>query len=254
MTTPTTFMKIPALGAAVVALALLQGCAIGPNVNPEDPFEPFNRTMYEFNDGLDRAILKPVATGYRNVTPQPVRNGVTNFFGNLGDVPSLFNNLLQGKGTAAADTLFRITTNTVFGVAGIFDVATDLGIERHKEDFGQTLGEWGLQSGPYLMLPLFGPSTVRDTGGMVVDSQLDVVAQTSDVPARNSMTALRLVNLRANLLAAGDVLEQAALDKYSFTRDVYLQRRRSQIGNQVQKEERYDLPEASPAGAPAPVR
>ena len=240
-------LKPAALCAAALTLALLQGCATGPNANPEDPFEPFNRTVYNFNDGVDRAVLKPVATVYRDATPQLVRTGVTNFFSNLGDLGSLINNALQGKGVETTDTLFRLTTNTVFGLGGIFDVATDLGIERHKEDFGQTLGVWGLDSGPFVMLPLFGPSTVRDTAGMVVDSHVDLVSQAHDVSARNSLTVLRVVNLRANLLAAGDLLEQSALDKYSFTRDVYLQRRRAQIGGKAQQEERYDLPEGAPA-------
>ncbi|RYX97081.1 MAG: VacJ family lipoprotein [Comamonadaceae bacterium] len=255
-TTPTIkkSLKTAAIAAAALTLALLQGCATGPNANPEDPLEPFNRTVYNFNDGLDRAVLKPVATVYRDATPQLVRTGVTNFFSNLGDLVSLVNNALQGKPVETTDTLFRLTTNTVFGLGGIFDVASDLGIEKHKEDFGQTLGVWGLESGPYVVLPLFGPSTVRDTGGLVVDSQFDVVGQTSDVSARNSMQALRLVNLRANLLAAGDLLEQSALDKYSFTRDVYLQRRRAQIGGKAVQEERYDLPESGPAAAtPAAV-
>lgn len=244
-------LKPAAMCAAALTLALLQGCAAGPNANPEDPLEPFNRTVYDFNDGLDRAVLKPVATVYRDATPQVVRTGVTNFFSNLGDVVSLVNNALQGKPVEATDTLFRLATNTIFGVGGLFDVATDLGIEKHKEDFGQTLGVWGVGSGPFVMLPLFGPSTVRDTAGMAVDSQADLVSQAHNVPVRNSATVLRVVNLRANLLAAGDLLEQSALDKYSFTRDVYLQRRRAQIGGKEQKEERYDLPES---GAPAPAK
>ncbi|RYH22445.1 MAG: VacJ family lipoprotein [Alcaligenaceae bacterium] len=244
-------LKPAAMCGAALTLALLQGCATGPGANPEDPFEPINRTVYNFNDGVDRAVLKPVATVYRDVTPQLVRTGVTNFFGNLGDLVSLLNNALQGKPVETTDTLFRLTTNTVFGLGGIFDVATDLGIERHKEDFGQTLGTWGVGSGPYVVLPLLGPSTVRDTAGTVVDSQVDVVTQANDVSVRNSATVLRVVNLRANLLAAGDLLEQSALDKYSFTRDVYLQRRRAQIGGKEAKEERYDLPESS---APAPAK
>lgn len=240
-------------GAAVLAVVLLQGCATGPGANPADPLEPFNRAMFGFNEGVDRAVLKPVATVYRDVTPQPVRTGVTSFFGNISDVWATVNNLLQGKGEAAADSLFRVTTNTIWGLGGIFDVATEMKIPKHTEDFGQTLGVWGVGSGPYLVLPLLGPSTVRDTAGLLVDSQLDVVTQASNVRVRNSLTTLRVVNVRANLLGAGDVLDQAALDKYSFTREIYQQRRSSLIGNApAEKEERFDLPEGAPA-APAPA-
>jgi phospholipid-binding lipoprotein MlaA len=197
-------------GAAVLAVVLLQGCATGPGANPSDPLEPFNRAMFGFNEGVDRAVLKPVATVYRDVTPQPVRTGVTSFFGNISDVWAIVNNLLQGKGEFAADSLARVTTNTLWGLGGIFDVATELKIPKHSEDFGQTLGVWGVGSGPYLVLPLLGPSSVRDTAGLVVDSQLDLVTQASNVRVRNSLTTLRVVNVRANLLGAGDVLDQAA--------------------------------------------
>jgi len=240
---------------AVLAVALLQGCATGPGANPSDPLEPFNRAMFGFNEGLDRTVLKPVATAYRDATLQPVRTGVTSFFGNISDVWSMVNNLLQGKGEAAADSLFRVTTNTLWGLGGIFDVASDMKIPKHSEDFGQTLGVWGVGSGPYLVLPVLGPSSVRDTAGLVVDYQLDAVSQASNVRVRNSLTTLRAVNVRANLLGAGDVLDQAALDKYSFTREIYQQRRNSLIGNApVEKEERFDLPEgASTTPAPAPA-
>jgi phospholipid-binding lipoprotein MlaA len=178
-------------------------------------------------------------------------HGVTSFFGNISDVWAIVNNLLQGKGEFAADSLARVTTNTLWGLGGIFDVATELKIPKHSEDFGQTLGVWGVGSGPYLVLPLLGPSSVRDTAGLVVDSQLDLVTQASNVRVRNSLTTLRVVNVRANLLGAGDVLDQAALDKYSFTREIYQQRRTSLIGNApAEKEERFDLPEGAPA-APA---
>ncbi len=255
MTTETTMMKKSAgWGAAVLALALLQGCASGPNANPSDPLEPFNRTMFNFNDNVDRAIVKPVATVYRDVTPAPVRTGVTNFFGNISDVWSTVNNLLQGKGQASIESLFRVTTNTIWGVGGIFDVASDLKIPKHTEDFGQTMGVWGVGSGPYLVLPLLGPSSARDSVGSLVDYQGDLVSRIDNVPARNSLTTLRLVNARANLLGAGDVLDQAALDKYSFTREIYLQRRRSLIGRpSAEKEERYDLPEDASASPSAPV-
>ncbi|MBH1958164.1 MlaA family lipoprotein [Polaromonas sp.] len=257
MTKSLTLKKASGWATAALALTLLQGCASGPQANPADPLEPFNRSMYNFNEGLDRAVLKPVATAYQNVTPQLVRTGVGNFFENISDAWSFVNNVLQAKPVEAADTFFRFTINTLWGVGGIFDVASEMKIPKHKEDFGQTLGTWGLASGPYLVLPVLGSSSVRDSFGMVVDWQGNLVGQVDNVPTRNSLTVLRLVDTRASLLNAGNVLEQAALDKYSFNRDFYLQRRRSLLGNgeaekRVEPEERYDLPEAEPASsAPA---
>lgn len=257
MTTHTT-SNLRWSGAIVaLALLLLQGCATAPNAisgNPADPLEPFNRTVFKFNDQLDRAIIKPVAVVYRDITPSLVRRGVTNFFNNITDVWSLANNILQLQGTDAGDTLFRVTTNTFWGLGGIFDVASEMQIPRHTEDFGQTLGTWGVESGAYLVLPVLGPSTVRDSLGTLVDLNGNLVSRASDIPVRNSLTALGAVNLRSNFLATGDVLEEAALDKYSFTREVYLQRRRSLIGRETpEKEERFDLPEATPGGDPAPA-
>lgn len=254
--TTRTMMK-PALplrmAAAALTVALVQGCATGPNANPADPLEPFNRSVFSFNEGLDRAILKPVATAYRDITPSPIRTGVTNFFGNITDVWSLVNNVLQLKPKESVETLMRISFNTIFGFAGVLDIATEMRLEKHKEDFGQTLGYWGVGSGPYVVLPLLGPSSVRDTVGTAVDINSDLVSRTDRVAVRNSLAALRLVNLRANYLSAGDVLDQAALDKYSFTRDLYLQRRQSLVRDGApEPEERYDLPEAAPApNAPA---
>lgn len=254
MTKPTHLKKASGWTAAALAFTLLQGCATGPQANPADPLEPFNRSVYSFNEGLDRAVLKPVATAYQNITPAPVRTGVTSFFENISDVWSFVNNVLQAKPAEAMDSLFRVTTNTLWGLGGIFDVASELKIPKHKEDFGQTLGTWGLKSGPYVVLPLFGPSSVRDSAGLVVDLQGNPLSQVDNVPVRNSLTGLRLVDTRASLLSAGDLLDQAALDKYAFTRDAYLQRRQSLIGGgneRIEPEERFDLPEAAPAGAPA---
>ncbi|MGA0570192.1 MlaA family lipoprotein [Variovorax sp. VNK109] len=218
------------IGGMTLALSLLAtGCATGPNPHPGDPFEPFNRGVARFNDVVDDAVVKPVATAYRNVTPQPVRTGVTNFFGNLGDVWSFVNNVLQLKGQASAETFMRVNVNTLFGLGGILDVATELGIERHREDFGQTLGYWGVPSGPYLVLPILGPSTVRDTAALPVDLKGDLLDQVDHIPTRNSAGALRIVNARANLLRVGSVIDEAALDKYSFTRDAYLQLRRAEV-------------------------
>lgn len=246
----------PVLAARILAaafiLTLSQGCATGPNANPSDPFEPLNRGVFSFNDGIDRAILKPVATAYRDITPSPVRTGVSNFFGNISDVWSMVNNALQLKPKETAETLMRISFNTIFGFAGVFDIATMMRLEKHPEDFGQTLGYWGVGPGPYVVLPLLGPSNVRDTVGTAVDLKADPVSQTDNVAARNSLTTLRLVDTRAAFLGAGDVVDQAALDKYSFTREAYMQRRRSLIGREkAEVEERFDLPEGAPAAGAA---
>ena len=234
---------------AALALALLQGCASGPGTIADDPFEPFNRGVFRFNEGLDRAVLKPVATAYRDVTPQPVRNSVNNFFENVSDLWSAANSLLQAKPREAVDSLGRFTVNTLLGVGGLFDIAGNkLNIPKHKEDFGQTLGTWGMDTGPYLVLPVFGSSSVRDAIGLFVDSQGNLVTQMGNVPARNSLTGLRLVDARANFLNAGNLMEAVALDKYTFSRDVYLHRRQSLIREEkAVVEERFDLPEGTPA-------
>ncbi|MDM0104900.1 VacJ family lipoprotein [Variovorax sp. J22R24] len=214
---------------AVSALILMTGCATGPNANPADPFEPLNRQVARFNDTVDDAVLKPVATVYQRVLPSPVRTGVNNFFGNLSDVWSFANSVAQLKLQDSAQTFMRVNVNTVFGLGGVLDVATEMGIDRHSEDFGQTLGRWGVPSGPYLVLPLLGPSTVRDTAALVVDVQGDLISVIGDIPVRNSLYALRLVDLRSNLLRASQLLDDAALDRYSFTRDAFLQRRRNEV-------------------------
>lgn len=242
---PRTTMKSAVLAAGLLALALLQGCATGPN--PRDPFEPFNRSVSRFNEGLDEAIVKPVAQVYQNVLPSPIRTGVNNFFSNLTDVWSMVNNLLQGRPQAAGESLMRFSVNTTLGLGGVLDWATEMGIERQRQDFGNTLGRWGVGTGPYLVLPILGPSTVRDAAALVVDSKGDLVNHVHDVSTRNSLYVLRAVDLRASLLRAGEVLDQAALDKYSFTRDAYLQRRGAVLESNGDAEERYDLPEKAPA-------
>lgn len=223
-------------GAALVLLigaALLGGCASGPNAHPRDPLEPFNRGVSEFNEAVDGAVLKPVATAYRDVTPDLVRTGVSNFFGNLRDVWSALNATLQLKPRAAAENALRVGVNTAFGFGGLLDIASEMGIERTTLDFGQTLGRWGVPSGPYLVLPIFGPSTFRDAAGFGVESKGDLVSKVDHIPTRNSLYALRAVETRANLLRATTMLEGAALDKYSFTRDIYLQRRQSLIDDLI---------------------
>jgi phospholipid-binding lipoprotein MlaA len=261
MMLPTPLKTVSPWAAAALGLALLQGCASGPHASQYDPLEPFNRSVFRLNEGLDRAVFKPVATAYRDVTPAPVRTGVTSFFENLSDFGSLINNVLQAKPVEASDSLFRFTVNSFWGLGGIFDVASQMKIPKHKEDFGQTLGIWGLASGPYLVLPVLGSSTVRDSVGLVVDAQSSLLANAENVPVRNSLTGLRVINTRANLLNAGNLLDQAALDKYTFSRDIYLQRRQSLIEQSgtppaeerydlpERAEERYDLPEDAPATA-----
>ena len=248
-------LRAMCLSMAALGLLVLQGCAAGPNANSRDPWEPFNRHVATFNDGLDQAVLKPVATAYVEVTPQLLRTGVNNFFGNLSDAWSFVNNVLQLKPRESAETLVRVGVNTVVGLGGLIDVATDLNIPRHREDFGQTLGHWGMPSGPYLVLPLLGPSTLRDSLALTVDVQGDLVAGLNEVPLRNTLMTMRIVDGRASVLKMGNLLEAAALDKYSFVRDAYLQRRRAQIGvesppDQSAPVERFDLPETS---SPPPV-
>ncbi|MDO6513684.1 MULTISPECIES: VacJ family lipoprotein [unclassified Neptuniibacter] len=187
-----------------------------------DPWEGFNRAMFSFNDGLDTYALKPVSQGYKAIMPDIAETGVSNFFGNLSDVGTLLNNLLQGKFSNATQDFARIAFNSTFGLAGLIDVATPMGIEKHDEDFGQTFGYWGVESGPYLVLPFFGPTTVRDGIGRVPDYLVDPVRQLDDNGARNAMYATRIINDRAELLEAEKLISG---DKYTFVRDAYLQKR-----------------------------
>ena len=220
-------MRIP---FAIALAALAAGCATvsGPP-NPKDPWEGYNRSMYEVNDAVDRAVLKPVAQGYQKITPNVVQAGVTNFFGNLEDIGPGANNLLQGKVASGAGDFGRFVVNSTLGIFGLWDVATPMGLEKHNEDFGQTLGWWGAPPGPYLVLPLLGPSSLRDGPALLVDSAYSAGRAVSDVAVRNSLYGLDLVQTRAGLLKAGRVLEEAALDKYTFTREAWLQRRRSMV-------------------------
>lgn len=236
------FQRLAVHAVLATLVALSAGCATGPNANPKDPLEPMNRKVATFNDALDDNVLKPVATGYRDYTPQPVQTGVSNFFRNLSDVWSTANSALQLKGRDTAESLMRVVVNTTLGIYGIFDVATEIGLQRHPEDFGQTLGYWGVPSGPYLVLPLFGPSTVRDTSVFPLETSVDFVRQHDDIAVRNTAMALRIVDKRASFLKTTDLLSGAAIDKYSFTRDSYLQFRRNQVfdGNPPDDEELVD--------------
>ena len=211
-------------------LALLLGAAGSSQAQDgKDPLEPLNRAVFSFNEGLDTALLKPLATGYQAVVPELVRTGVGNVFGNFGDVWSAVNQLLQGKPVAAAQMTVRVATNTLFGIGGIFDVASDLGLERQQEDFGQTLGRWGLPAGPYLVWPLLGPSSLRDSAGLPLDLSWSPSALTKDDPTRFGLSSLRLIDARARLLNATRMIDEIALDKYGFIRDGYLARRRNLV-------------------------
>lgn len=211
----------------MASIALLSGCATSGN--PKDPIEGFNRAVFAFNDGLDSAIVKPVAQGYDAALPTPAKAGVSNFFGNIRDVFIGVNNLLQGKVPDAASDWGRVLVNSTVGVFGLIDWASDMGLEKHDEDFGQTFGRWGVGTGAYVVVPVYGPRNVRDTVGLVGDIVTDPVAKMHNVAARNTLIITRLVSDRAELLPADKVIEEAALDKYSYIRDAYLQRRRSLV-------------------------
>jgi phospholipid-binding lipoprotein MlaA len=216
----------------VFAITLLVGCAATttPPRDDSDPLENYNRTMFAFNDAVDKAVLKPVARAYQTVLPAVVIAGVTNFFSNLNDVVVLANDLLQVKFHQAAMDSSRIVFNTTFGVLGLFDVASRMELPKHAEDFGQTLGVWGVGEGYYVVLPLLGPSTVRDTFGLVGDSFVNPLSWgiESD-PARWSLRGLDIINQRAGLLRVERALAGAEIDPYTFRRSAYLQQRRNLV-------------------------
>lgn len=213
--------------AWIAAASLLGGCATAGN--PKDPIEGFNRAVFALNDGVDHTILKPLAKGYDNLVPVPAKTGVSNFFGNIADVFIGVNDLLQGKARDAASDVGRVLVNSTIGILGFIDFASDFGLEKHEEDFGQTFGRWGAGPGAYLVVPFWGPRDVRDAAGMVLDVYADPVRDIHNVPVRNSLLATRVISDRVALLPAEKVIEEAALDKYSYIRDAYLQRRRSLI-------------------------
>ncbi|MBU1365428.1 MAG: VacJ family lipoprotein [Gammaproteobacteria bacterium] len=211
---------------ALVALACSGAWA---DENPRDPYEGFNRSMFAVNEVIDKYAAKPVAQVYDNVAPLPVKASAGNFFGNVGDLWVGVNSALQGKFGDAGVDLGRLLINSTVGIFGLFDVASELGLERHDEDFGQTLAVWGVDGGGYLYWPVIGPRNVRDTVGFAVGTYADPVMYVRPVSVRNSMAALRFVDVRASLLPSDKVVEEAALDKYAYIRDAYLQRRRNQI-------------------------
>jgi len=216
---------------ALVALFLfaLGGCATTPGGDPRDPFEGFNRSVFSFNESVDKAVLKPVATGYEKVVPQFVRDRVDSFFANLGDAWSAVNLLLQAKPVPALETGMRFAFNSTLGLGGLFDIAGDAGMERRNEDFGQTLGRWGVGPGPYLVLPILGPSTVRDTSALAADFQAAPAAWFQERRDQVGVTALQVISTRARLLSATRQIDDIALDKYLLIRDGFLVRRRNQV-------------------------
>jgi phospholipid-binding lipoprotein MlaA len=232
--------------AWVAVLALAGGCASAPGTRG-DPLEGMNRAVFSFNETLDKAVIKPVATGYQAVLPEIVRTSIDNFFNNFGDAWSAVNQLLQAKPAAALEMGLRFGVNTVFGFGGFVDVA-GAGIERRTEDFGQTLGRWGIGPGPYLVLPLLGPSTLRDTAALPLDLRAQPEAFVDSRPERYALGALHVISVRAGLLSATKALDEIALDKYSLIRDGYLARRRKLVydGDPPEEPETSDSESAEP--------
>lgn len=227
----------PTLLAATLALSLA-GCAT--NGDPRDPLEPLNRSIHSFNEGVDKAVFKPVAEGYDAVLPGFAKTGVRNFFSNLNDVTVLANNILQFKLEESASDFLRLSINSTFGLFGLLDIASEMGLRKHDEDFGQTLGRWGVGTGPYLVLPFLGPNNFRDTVGYVVDTEYtDLVRKYDDVSTRNPVMALRVISRRADLLDAKQAVDAAALDGYEFMRDFYLERRKGLVYDGKPPEEKF---------------
>ncbi len=229
MNTSKTIVRWVTIALMTLMLTACASIPPGSTADSRDPFERYNRAMFSFNKTVDDKVLKPVATGYARVIPELIRTAIGNFFGNIGDVWTAVNNYLQGKPREGTSDVARVVLNSTFGIVGLIDVATPVGLAQHDEDFGQTLGVWGVKSGPYLVLPIFGASTVRDGLAKPLDMYADPVNQIDPVRAENSARALRLVDDRAALLESTHMMEDAALDPYLFVRDAYLQRRESRV-------------------------
>lgn len=223
------WMKRSASLALLAGVLALQGCATVKTADARDPWESMNRSVYQFNDVVDNVAIKPAAQLYVKVLPGFVRTGVNNFLGNLGDVWSMANSALQLKGQATVETFMRINVNTFLGLGGLLDVASEMRLEKRKEDFGQTLGYWGVKPGPYVVLPLLGPSTLRDTLALPLDMRGDASQQITDEATRNALTVTRVLDIRSGLLQTVDVVKAASLDPYTFVRDGFLQKRRNDI-------------------------
>ena len=245
-TLPLLLRRLMAWCVAACAL-LLAGCATTGVAVERDPLEPLNRSMFAFNEKADALVLKPVATAYRDAVPSLVRTGVHNFFMNLGDAWSAVNSALQLRPQDTAENFRRFSINSVLGFAGLIDIASELNIERRRQDFGLTLARWGVPAGPYLVLPLLGPSTLRDTAALRVDT-LDLIGGLSDAGSRASLRAMRLIDTRSQLLRAETMLDDVSLDRYIFVRDVYLQRRGVPMREAPEVDEE---PQPQPAQSPA---
>jgi phospholipid-binding lipoprotein MlaA len=247
---PPAIKAYRSVATAIAIVGAASGCATGPDRVPEDPLEPLNRATFTFNDALDRNVARPVAERYNQYTPRPLRTAIGNFFSNLSDVPVMVNNFLQLRIGDGLSDIMRLATNTVFGLGGLIDIATPAGIPKHDQDFGLTLAHYGVPSGPYLVLPIFGPSDFRDAVGFGVD-QYAYPLNYADVAWRNSLWGLNFVSTRARYLGATQLLEEAALDKYTFTRDAFLgQRRYKASEGKEQALPNYEQP--APAGQPVP--
>lgn len=213
--------------AALFIASMITGCATSGN--PQDPFEGFNRTMFEFNDKLDQVALKPAAIVYRDVTPSFVQTGIGNFFQNIGDAWTAVNNLLQLKIEDGLNDIMRVAVNTTFGFGGILDISSEAGLPQHYQDFGSTLGYWGVPSGPYVVLPFLGSSTLRDAAVLPIEVQGDAWNHVNPTRLRVTGSIVRLVDKRAAVLDASNLLEEVSLDRYEFLRDTYMQRRESKV-------------------------
>lgn len=221
--------KYLTLATAIAGALALSGCAAFRAAAPGDPLEPVNRGIYSFNNTFDHYLFKPIAKGYDAVVPVPVKTGVSNVFQNAADAQSMVSDVLQLKGQKFNDDFGRVMINTTIGLGGIFDLATPMGIERGNEDLGQTLGYWGLGAGPYLVIPFLGPSSLRDAAARYPEGLYDPVSLVSSVPVRNSLMGARVVDARVGLFPAEALMNQAALDRYTFLRSAYLQRRQSLV-------------------------
>lgn len=244
--------------AAGLACAMLGACTTVPPAGTAarpaqkiDPWENWNRKVYAFNEAVDEAVLKPVATAYRDAVPQLVRTGIGNVLGNIYDVWSAANHLLQGKVQSGLDMGMRVLTNTVFGLGGLLDPASEMGLTRRSEDFGQTLGRWGLPDGPFVVMPLLGPSSVRDSTGLLVDRQVAPSTLPRTDAGSYGTTALEVIHTRANLLQTTQLLEEVSLDKYAFIRDAYLARRRDALYDGAPPMEAFEDDFADEPAAPA---
>lgn len=256
-----SLIRLARAAGALSLILSLAGCATG--ANPHDPLENFNRVMFSFNDNVDQTVLKPTATVYKTVVPSIVQTAVGNFFGNIGDVWTAVNNLLQGNIEDGFTDVMRVAVNSTLGIGGLVDLGSEYGMAKHKQDFGATLGVWGVKSGPYVVLPFLGSTTVRDTAALPLDFKGDLWGLKYPVRWRNTGSVVRVIDQRAAVLSASNLIEDAALDRYEFIRDAYLQRRASKINRgraQPESTERDDekqdskqAPDKGQSGTSAPT-